>query len=187
MLRLFEQNYYPNLKYLNCSLNRLTELDVTLNTKLEELICSGNQLTSLDLSNNKELYFVDCTWNKIEGENMTALVESLNDTEMDIMPKSPRKAAEKFYFSGKRLWVTSDPENGYEEGNAITVRQVAAANAKGWSVWGRYYDEETGWWNGEEYQGLKQGDVNGDGVVDVADIATVISIMAANARQQHTI
>ena len=32
--------------------------------------------------------------------------------------------------------------------------------------------------------GEKWGDVNNDGTVDVADIATIISIMAANARQQ---
>ena len=32
--------------------------------------------------------------------------------------------------------------------------------------------------------GGKTCDVNGDGVVDVADIATIISEMAASARQQ---
>jgi len=35
----------------------------------------------------------------------------------------------------------------------------------------------------DEESAVKQGDVNGDGTVDVADIATVISIMAANARR----
>lgn len=36
----------------------------------------------------------------------------------------------------------------------------------------------------EHKNGEKWGDVNNDGSVDVADIATIISIMAANARQQ---
>ena len=44
-----------SLKYLTCSLNELTALDLSKSSELTELSCSSNKLTSLDLSANKKL------------------------------------------------------------------------------------------------------------------------------------
>ena len=55
-------------------------------------------------------------------------------------------------------------KNEGENGNQITRAQAAIAEAKNWNL------------SIDKYTEL--GDVNGDGVVDVADIATIISVMA---------
>ena len=44
-----------SLKYLTCSVNELTALDLSKSPELTELSCSSNKLTSLDLSANKKL------------------------------------------------------------------------------------------------------------------------------------
>ena len=44
-----------SLKYLTCSVNELTALDLSKSSELTELSCSSNKLTSLDLSANKKL------------------------------------------------------------------------------------------------------------------------------------
>ena len=57
--------FFPNLKVLNCSHNRLTKLDVSKNTVLQELVCWENQLTSLDVSQNTALQELECFENKL--------------------------------------------------------------------------------------------------------------------------
>ena len=44
-----------SLKYLTCSVNELTALDLSKCSELTELSCSNNKLTALDLSANKKL------------------------------------------------------------------------------------------------------------------------------------
>jgi Leucine-rich repeat (LRR) protein len=51
-----------SLKYLDCSDNVLTNLDISKCTELTELYCNDNQLTNLNLSNNKALIILKC-WN----------------------------------------------------------------------------------------------------------------------------
>ena len=57
--------FFPNLKKLNCGHNRLTSLDVSKNTVLQELVCWENQLTSLDVSQNTALQELACFENKL--------------------------------------------------------------------------------------------------------------------------
>ena len=57
--------FFPNLKKLNCGHNRLTSLDVSKNTVLQELVCWENQLTSLDVSKNTELTYLKCSYNRM--------------------------------------------------------------------------------------------------------------------------
>ena len=57
--------FFPNLKKLNCGHNRLTKLDVSENTVLQELVCWENQLTSLDVSQNTALQELACFENKL--------------------------------------------------------------------------------------------------------------------------
>ena len=63
--------FFPELLELNCNGNRLTELDVSRNTKLQTLDCRSNQLTSLDLSNNTGLYKLYCYENKLTSLNVS--------------------------------------------------------------------------------------------------------------------
>ena len=57
--------FFPNLKKLNCGHNRLTSLDVSKNTVLQELVCWENQLTSLDVSQNTALQELECFENQL--------------------------------------------------------------------------------------------------------------------------
>lgn len=58
------------LKYLNCSNNMLSELDVSENLLLENLYCQNNELSSLDLSLNTKLAFLKCNDNALEYLNI---------------------------------------------------------------------------------------------------------------------
>ena len=58
------------LKYLNCSNNQLTVLDLSQNEFLESLYCQGNKISSLDLSQNQSLAFLHCHQNQLEDLNL---------------------------------------------------------------------------------------------------------------------
>ena len=51
--------FFPELKELNCSDNKLTEIYLTANTKLEKLDCSGNALETLDIRSCSALTELD--------------------------------------------------------------------------------------------------------------------------------
>ncbi len=59
-------SYQPLLEILNCSSNKLKDLDVSKNLKLKELDCSFGILTSLNIRNNPLLERLYCYRNKIE-------------------------------------------------------------------------------------------------------------------------
>ena len=66
------------LEYLNCSGNQLTELEVGSNTALMSLYCGGNPLTSLNVSKNTALTTLSCTNNsltKLDVSDLTELTE----------------------------------------------------------------------------------------------------------------
>lgn len=64
---------FTSLKYLYCSNNQLTSLDVSNNTALEVLDCSRNQIINLDVTNNIALSLLLC-----ETNNLTSLDVSDN-------------------------------------------------------------------------------------------------------------
>ena len=119
------------LKILSCGACKLTELDVSKNTALTSIVCSSNQLTTLDVSNNTALRTLGCYNNQIKGEGMDALISSLPQNETSYTCD---------------LLVYYDDGN---DGNICTKSQVAAAKAKGWTIY--YYDY---WWSRHEYEGV---------------------------------
>jgi len=56
---------FVNLKYLDCSDNQITSLDVSSNTALQMLYCMNNQITSLDVSSNTALKVLNCSYNQL--------------------------------------------------------------------------------------------------------------------------
>lgn len=56
---------FTALTNLVCSSNKLTNLDLSKNTKLIKLICASNQLVSIDISKNIILNWFDCSKNNI--------------------------------------------------------------------------------------------------------------------------
>ena len=66
------------LRELDCSDNRLTQLDLSAMTHLQVLFCGSNQLTELDLRSVSHLELLDCSHNHISELDLspvTALVE----------------------------------------------------------------------------------------------------------------
>jgi len=75
--------YFTKLTTLQCSVNQLTELDVSKNTLLTELNCFRNELTTLDVSKNTELTKLNCSVNTltsldVSNTKLTMLDCSLN-------------------------------------------------------------------------------------------------------------
>ena len=64
--------YFENLEYLDCSLNKLTTLDLNNNTALIELNCYYNQLTSLDVSSNTALIVLYCELNQLTSLDVSS-------------------------------------------------------------------------------------------------------------------
>ncbi len=63
---------FTQLKYLFCSDNALTTLDVSANTNLLNLSCNNNQLTALDISTNTNLISLSCSNNQITSLDASA-------------------------------------------------------------------------------------------------------------------
>ena len=57
--------YFTGLTDLDCSQNRLTELDISKNTALTWLDCSDNELTELDVKNNTGLKHLNGSYNQM--------------------------------------------------------------------------------------------------------------------------
>ncbi len=134
------------LTSLSCYNNLLTSLDVSKNTALTHLICIDNSLTSLDLSNNIALRQLSCFSNQLTTLNVSnctslSLIEcysnQIKDTEMDAFVASLPTV------TSKQLKIVYDTN----EKNVMTIAQVAAAKAKGWTPY--YYYNST--WT--EYEG----------------------------------
>ena len=109
-----------NLMSLGCSNNKLSALDVSNLSKLEALACTSNQMSALNVSGCTSLRFLDISLNQLKGEALDAVIANL-----------PLK---------KELLGTLMSD--YEQ-NGITESQIAAANAKGWTVYA----------SGKEYPG----------------------------------
>jgi len=59
-----------NLVTLICSSNRLLTLDVASNVNITTLLCSSNELSALDLSQNDTLKILDCSGNQLPALNV---------------------------------------------------------------------------------------------------------------------
>ena len=57
--------FFLKLTHLECSVNQLTELNVSNNTALTSLGCYSNQLTELDVSSNTALISLECYSNQL--------------------------------------------------------------------------------------------------------------------------
>ena len=154
-----------NLIYLYCDGNRLTSLDLSKNTKLSSLDCHENKLTALNLLKNTKLKYLRCHSNQIKGSNMDFLIASLPQNNTD----------DEYKFIVK----SNCPWGDY---NICTTQQVLDAMHRGWTpYYFDYTDFEEKLFNGSDEVTPMQGDVNADASVDVADIATVIDVMAGGA------
>lgn len=142
------------LTYLDCSNNKLYEMTFAqMGGALTHFYCDANELTTLDVTNYKALTVLDCSGNKINGDNMSTLVNSLPNVD-----------------HGE--FVVCDED--YSPDNVITASQVADATDKGWTVVSACSGDYK-----EGYAG--QGDVNGDGKIDQDDLEMLENIIMGKA------
>jgi len=83
--------HFTSLTTLDCSQNKLENLDLSNNTALEGLDCSNNKLTKLDISKNNSLVSLLCGFNKLTELDVKQKVKlktlncGVNDlTELDV-------------------------------------------------------------------------------------------------------
>ena len=98
--------FFPNLEKLDCNNNRLTELDVSKNTKLTELYCMGNwQLSELDVSNNTALKILWCG-----SCNLSSLRLGAN-TELEALDCSHNQLSYLSTYNNSKLWYLDCSHN----------------------------------------------------------------------------
>lgn len=107
-----------SLKSLRCNSNQITTLSLSGCSAIMFLDCCNNQLSTLDLSENTALTTLYCLRNQIKDKGMDALVEGL--------PTVSEGSLYVMYFENEQ--------------NAMTITQVAAAKAKGWTPYRGAYD-----------------------------------------------
>ena len=115
------------LMTLSCSDNKLPALDVSNLSKLETMACTSNQMSALNVSGCTSLRFLDISSNQFKGEALDAVIANL-PLKKELLGT---------------LSVLNNAMGDYEQ-NEITESQIAAANAKGWTVYA----------GGKEYPGM---------------------------------
>ncbi|MBC1499032.1 DUF5011 domain-containing protein [Listeria weihenstephanensis] len=83
--------YFTELQSLDCSYNKISELDLSKNTKLISINCNNNELSKLNVTNNKLLVQLNCYSNNLSSLNVRNNTEltylycyNNNLTELDI-------------------------------------------------------------------------------------------------------
>ncbi|MFR7761215.1 MAG: bacterial Ig-like domain-containing protein, partial [Peptoniphilus grossensis] len=66
-LRNLDISKLEALEELNCSSNQLSRLDISENVALKNLDCSSNQLSRVDIGNNDNLQVLNCSNNQFQG------------------------------------------------------------------------------------------------------------------------
>jgi len=76
---------FGQLEELDCSYNKLTNLDLSNGPKLTKLYCGVNVLTELDLNSCLNLEAINCSWNNLnDAEFLQALPHPEKLGELDI-------------------------------------------------------------------------------------------------------
>lgn len=69
---------FSNLKYLNCSFNNLSRINIDSFISLNWFSCSHNNIDSIDFSSNDSLETADCSNNKINQIKLNQSIRDLN-------------------------------------------------------------------------------------------------------------
>ena len=134
----------PELKVLYCKYsNSLESIDLSKSTKLERLDCESCALTTLDVSKCTNLMSLSCSDNKLPALDVSNLskLESLAcwSNQMSALNVSGCTSLRFLDISlnqlkGEEKELLGTLMSDYEQ-NGITESQIAAANAKGWTVY----------------------------------------------------
>ena len=107
--------YLKYVKDLNCSYQKLTTLNLELNSRVEKLNCSGNQLTDLWLDpRGNSLRYLDCGGNKLTALDLSKSPEltelSCSGNKLTALDLSANKKLQKIVAQTNAL-TTLDTRN----------------------------------------------------------------------------
>lgn len=98
---------FPNLEYLNCNNNALTELDLALAPRLQTLFCNDNQLTVLDVSAAASLQILLCHANQLTALDVSGNPElsdlACGDNPIQELDLKANRKLEYFTYLGGPL------------------------------------------------------------------------------------
>ena len=126
--------FFPNLKYLNCTGNELTSLDVHENTALTYLDCSKNKLTSLDVRNNTALDELYCYQNQLTSldvrQNTALKMLSCGENKLTSLDVTQNTALEGLHCTDNPLSSLDVSQNAklvnlYCDDNQLTELDVS--------------------------------------------------------------
>ena len=141
--------FFTSLTILYCGGNQLTSLDVSKNAELQYLHCDNNQLSSLDLSQNKGLIALECFNNQLSSLNISGCTgltrlycykNQIKGAAMEELIANLPTVSE-----GRMNVLYNDYSANENEGNKVTVAQIASIRDKGWtpyyyaSSWKEYF------------------------------------------------
>ena len=118
-------SYFPNLFYLNCKKNQLTELDVSKNPALWGLECDENQLSSLDVSQNAKLVYLYCNSNNLTSLDVSqTAVTTLyaSDNKIDINVEETPRTFNLSTLPGFDASKVTNWNGGDVDGNTLKVK-----------------------------------------------------------------
>ena len=126
---------FSSLIDLRCSLNNLTDLDISANTNLTELRCQYNSLTTLDISANTKLTLLDCGLNSLTNLNVSASpnltdlrCNDNNLTDLDLSVNTELTTLWCFYNGLTNLDVSANTQltDLYCANNSLTNLDLSA-------------------------------------------------------------
>ncbi len=107
--------YFKNLKFLDCSNNQLTALDLSQNFRLKCLYCQDNKLKELALKANTDLIELDCGNNQLTeldlGQNTKLETLDCHDNQIRSLDLSSLGKIRNLYVSFNSLTVLDLPHN----------------------------------------------------------------------------
>lgn len=130
------------LKNLGCYRNQLTQLNVSSNDKLTSLSCGDNQLTALDVSSNSSLTLLSCRNNQLRSLNLShnsnLMSLDCDNNQLTFLDLSNNVKLEKTKFncSGNKYPITVDNTNRKFDLNTLPAgfKVSKVTNWKGGSV-----------------------------------------------------
>jgi hypothetical protein len=129
--------YFTSIVKLNCSMNKLTSLDVSNLSQLATLQCYDNNLTELDLTNNSKLEIAYCDQNKLTSlsipDTPSLILVSFSENQMKgealdkLIEELPNASSSEIHY------FTICGHDIQKEKNKWTKKQLSNVRAKGWT------------------------------------------------------